>query len=262
MFVNFESNISMQENLVSIITPVYNGERFVVQTIESVLAQTYPHWEMLVVNDGSTDNSEAIVCRYVNQDSRIHYFYQSNKGSASARNHGLLEAKGRYVVFLDADDYWDSTFLEEQLQFMQEKKAQLITASCRRVDEQGKEVLRPWIVPARMNYYDTLKTCSLSCLTTMIDRKNLHDVYFHEELHSLRDDYVLWLSILKQIDYAYGNARVLASYRLNAQGATARKYKVIIPQFLVYYRIEKLGLCRSIYYLMHWAMNGYLKYRK
>ncbi len=252
----------MQENLVSVITPVYNGERFVGQTIESVLAQTYPHWEMLIVNDGSSDNSETIVCRYANQDPRIRYFYQSNKGSASARNHGLLEAKGRYIVFLDADDYWDSTFLEEQLQFMQEKKAQLVTASCRRVDEQGKEVLRPWIVPARMNYYDTLKTCSLPCLTTMIDRTKLHDVYFHEELHSLRDDYVLWLSLLKQIDYAYGNTRVLASYRLNAQGATARKYKVIIPQFLVYYRIEKLGLCRSIYYWVHWAINGYLKYRR
>lgn len=126
MFVNSESNISMQENLVSVITPVYNGERFVGQTIESVLAQTYPHWEMLIVNDGSTDNSETIVCRYANQDPRIHYFYQSNKGSASARNHGLHEAKGRYIVFLDADDYWDSTFLEEQLQFMQEKKHNLL----------------------------------------------------------------------------------------------------------------------------------------
>ncbi len=252
----------MQDNLVSIITPLYNGERFVRQTIESVLAQTYARWEMIIVNDGSKDNSEQIALSYSEKDSRIRVFSQPNSGSASARNHGISEAAGRYMVFLDADDYWDSTFLEEQLRFMQDKNAKIVCASCRRVDEKGEEILRPLIVPAKVGYKDLLKTCSLPCLTTMIDRKELQNVYFHEELRSLRDDYVLWLSILKQIDYAYGNVRVLASYRLNAQGATAKKYKVILPQFLVYYHIEKLGLCRSIYYLVHWAINGYFKYRR
>lgn len=252
----------MQDNLVSIITPVYNGERFLAQTIESVLVQTYPQWEMIIVNDGSKDGSEAIARSYADRDPRIRVFSQPNGGSASARNHGIREADGRYMVFLDADDCWDRTFLEEQLQFIREKQAKIVCASCRRVDETGREILRPMIVPERMNYYDILKTCSLPCLSTMIDRKDLHDVFFHEELHSLRDDHVLWLSILKQTDYAYGNTRVLASYRLNAQGVTAKKYKVIIPQFMVYYRVEKLGLCRSIYYLAHWAINGYLKYRR
>ena len=80
----------MQEDLVSIITPLYNGERFVAQTIESVLAQTYPHWEMIIINDGSKDNSEAIVQKYTEQDARIQLVSQSNAGSAAARNNGIL----------------------------------------------------------------------------------------------------------------------------------------------------------------------------
>lgn len=252
----------MQDNLVSIITPLYNGERFVRQTIESVLDQTYPRWEMIIVNDGSKDNSEQIALSYAAQNSRIRVFSQPNGGSASARNHGIREATGRYMVFLDADDYWDNTFLEEQLRFMQDKDAKIVCASCRRVNENGEEILRPLIVPAKVGYRDLLKTCSLPCLTTMIDRKELHDVYFHEELRSLRDDYVLWLSLIKQTDYALGNPKVLASYRLSSQAATANKRKMIRPQFLVYYRVEKLGFIRSVYYLAHWAVRGFLKYRR
>lgn len=252
----------MQDDLVSIITPLYNGERFVRQTIESVLAQTYARWEMIIVNDGSKDNSEQIALSYSERDSRIRVFTQPNRGSASARNHGIREATGRYMVFLDADDYWDRTFLEEQLRFMRNKDAKIVCASCRRVDEEGKEILRPLIVPAKVGYKDLLRTCSLPCLTTMIDRKELYDVYFHEELRSLRDDYVLWLSLIKQTDYAFGNPKVLASYRLSSQAATANKRKMIRPQFLVYYRVEKLGFIRSVYYLAHWAVRGFLKYRR
>lgn len=252
----------MQDNLVSIITPLYNSERFVGKTIESVLAQTYKHWEMIIVNDGSKDNGPAIVEAYTKQDGRIRLYHQPNGGCASARNHGLKEAKGRYFVFLDSDDYWDETFLEEQLAFMKSKSAAIVTASCRRVDAEGKEILQPQIVPAKMDYYDLLKSCNLPCLATMIDAKQLQNIHFHEELRNLRDDFVLWLELIKQAKYAYGNPKVLTNYRLTATAATANKRKVIKPQFLVYYRIEKLGLLRSIYYLLHWAYNGYLKYRK
>lgn len=252
----------MQDKLVSIITPLYNSERFVAKTIESVLAQTYPHWEMVVVDDGSKDNGPAIVASYAEADSRIRLYHQPNGGCASARNHGLREAHGRYLVFLDSDDYWDSTFLEEQLHFMQAKNARIVTASCRRVNEQGAEILQPQIVPQRMDYYDILKSCNLPCLATVIDSKYLNGIHFREELRNLRDDFVLWLSLLKQTDYAYGNQKVLTNYRITSTAATANKRKMIKPQFLVYYRIERLGLLRSLYYLANWAYYGYMKYRK
>lgn len=250
------------DKLVSIITPLYNSERFVGQTIESVLAQTYPNWEMIVVNDGSQDQGAEIVRQYTAKDPRIRLFEQPNSGCAAARNHGLREAKGRYYCFLDSDDYWDSEFLEEQLQFMAEKKAAIVTCSVRRVDENGTAILSPQIVPQRMTYYDILKSCNLPCLATVIDAKRLHDIHFREELRNLRDDYALWLSLMKQTDYAYGNQQVLANYRISSGQVTGNKRKVIIPQFLVNYKVEKLGLFRSLYYLVCWAWNGYQKYRK
>lgn len=250
------------DKLVSIITPLYNGERFVGQTIESVLAQTYPHWEMIVVNDGSKDNGPDIVRQYVEKDKRIRLLEQPNGGCASARNHGLREAKGRYLCFLDSDDYWDPNFLEEQLRFMHEHDAAIVTCSIRRVDENGKEILGPQIVPEKMDYYSILKSCNLPCLATMIDAGRLHDIRFREELRNLRDDYALWLSLMKQTDFAYGNQQVLANYRISANQVTGNKRKVIIPQFMVNYKVEKLGFLRSLYYLGHWAWNGYVKYRK
>lgn len=252
----------MDNKLVSIITPLYNSERFVGKTIESVLAQTYTNWEMIVVNDGSKDKGADVVRQYAAKDKRIRLIEQPNGGCASARNHGLREAQGRYYAFLDSDDYWDSTFLEKQLHFMAEKNAAIVTCSVRRVDEEGKEILRPQKVPERMDYYDILKSCNLPCLATLIDASRLHDIRFREELRNLRDDYALWLSLMKQTDYAYGNQEVLANYRLSANQVTGNKRKVIIPQFMVNYKVEKLGFCRSLYYLCHWAWNGYKKYRK
>ena len=252
----------VNNNLVSIITPLYNSERFVGQTIESVLAQTYPHWEMIIVNDGSKDKGPEIVQQYADKDARIRLLNQPNGGCASARNHGLREAKGRYYAFLDSDDYWDPTFLEEQIRVMEEKNTAIVTCCVRRVDEDGKEILQPQIVPERMDYYDILKSCNLPCLATVIDTSKLHDIRFREELHNLRDDYALWLSLMKQTDYAYGNQQVLANYRISANQVTGNKRKVIIPQFMVNYKVEKLGFFRSLYYLCHWAWNGYKKYRK
>lgn len=252
----------MNDKLVSIITPLYNSERFVGQTIESVLAQTYPDWEMIIVNDGSKDNGPDIVRQYAAKDERIRLLEQPNCGCASARNHGLREAQGRYYCFLDSDDYWDPEFLAEQVKFMTEKDAAIVTCSVRRVDENGKEILRPQIVPEKMDYYDILKSCNLPCLATMIDASRLQGIRFCEELRNLRDDYALWLSLMKQTDYAYGNQRVMANYRLSANQVTGNKRKVIIPQFMVNYKVEKLGFFRSLYYLLHWAWNGYMKYHK
>lgn len=251
----------MQEQMISIITPMYNGEKYVAQTIETVLAQSYTSWEMLIVDDGSQDRSYEIVLEYSRRDTRIRLFQQPNGGSASARNYALREAKGRYICFLDADDLWDPDFLAQQFAFLQSHDAALVFGSFRRIDVQGQEILRPYIVPKRVGYTDLLKTCSISCLTALWDRDKVGEVYFREELHSMRDDFVFWLSVLKRIDYAYGNPEVLASYRVFAASTTGNKRKVIKPQFNVYYKVEKLGLLRSVYYLTHWALNGYLKYR-
>lgn len=252
----------MQEELVSIITPLYNGERFVAQTIESVLAQTYKNWEMIIINDGSKDNSEEIAKAYSAKDGRIKVFSQENAGSAAARNNGIRRAEGRYIALLDADDLWDANFLESQLNLMKETGAELVYASHRRIDENGKECLRPFIVSGTTDYKGLLKTCSISCLTGLYDSKRHGKVYLREDLKSLRDDFLYWLTIVKMTGKAYANNKIIASYRILGNSASRNKKKVIRPQFRIYYEIEKLGLIRSVYYLAHWAINGFLKYRK
>ncbi|ATA72522.1 teichuronic acid biosynthesis glycosyl transferase [Capnocytophaga sp. H4358] len=252
----------MQENLVSIITPMYNGAKYVRQTIESVLAQTYQDWEMLIVDDGSKDNSAEIVKEHTIKDKRIKLIQQKNGGSASARNNALRNAQGRYICFLDSDDLLESSFFEKQLSFLKEKNAALVFASYNRVDENGTKKLKPFIVPEKVTYNSLLKTCPISCLTSVYDKSIVGEQFFREELKSLRDDFAFWLEMLKKIKVAYGNKEVLASYRVFASSTTGNKKKVIKPQFLVYYKVEKLGLFKSLYYLAHWAINGFFKYKR
>jgi len=252
----------MENGLVSVITPMYNGARFVGQTIESVQRQAYPHWEMIVIDDGSADNGAAIVEDYARNDNRIKLLRQNNAGSAAARNNGIKHATGQYIALLDADDTWNYNFLDSQLKLMQEKNALLVYASHTRIDEHSKEILAPFVVPEKVTYKDLLKTCSISCLTGLYDTKKFGKVYLREDMKSLRDDWVYWLEIIKKVNVAYGNKEVLANYRMLGSSTSRKKTKVIGPQFKVLYEIEKLGFIRSVYYLASWALMGYLKYRK
>lgn len=252
----------MQEKLISIITPIYNGERFVSETIESVLSQTYTNWEMIIINDGSKDNSESIVKEYCNRDNRIQLHTQPNAGSAAARNNGIRRANGRYIALLDADDTWEPNFIESQLNLMRREGAQLVCAAHKRINSNGEEVLSPFYPPQYFTYKDMLKTCHISCLTGVYDSKQFGKIYLNENFGSLRDDYVYWLEIIKKTEFASGNQEVIASYRILDNSATSKKSKMIKPQYRVYREVEKLGLISSLYYLVHWAVNGFIKYNK
>lgn len=245
---------------VSIITPAYNAAKYISRTIDSVRNQTYTEWEMIIIDDGSRDNTAEIVANYANKDNRIKLLRQNNAGSAAARNNALRNSTGQLVCFLDADDLWDADFLSSQVTFIKERDAALVFASYRRINAEDDEILKPYIVPDRVNYIGLLKTCSISCLTAMYDKERVGENYFNENLRSMRDDFVFWLQILKKIPYAYGNKAILASYRVFANSTTGNKKKVIKPQFNVYYKVEKLGLIKSIYYLLNWAINGLKKY--
>ena len=125
----------MKQGLVSIITPMYNAEKYVPQTIESVLLQTYGDWEMIIVDDGSKDSSAEIVADYSKKDSRVKLIKQKNGGCASARNNALDNAQGQYICFLDSDDLWEPVFLAEQIKFLKEKNAVFVYASHKRINE-------------------------------------------------------------------------------------------------------------------------------
>lgn len=250
----------------SIITPMYKGASFVGEAIESVLSQSYTNWEMIIVDDCSPDGGAGIsaVKKYSNNDPRIILIESPvNKGSSGSRNTALKRADGRYIAFLDSDDIWHSDFLEKQLQFMKAHDAVLVFSSYRRIDENTKEeILSPYIVPNTVSYKSLLRTCPIFPSTAIYDSSKVEKSLFNEDLGSMRDDYVYWLDMLKKIKVGYGNKEVLVDYRMRKTSVTGNKLKVITPQWNVLYKVEKLGLLRSFYYILCWACISYFKYRK
>ncbi len=252
----------MQEGLVSIITPCYNGEKYISQTIDSVLAQTYGDWEMIIVDDGSKDGSAEIVRGYVEKDARIKFFQQENAGSAAARNNGIRRAEGQYIALLDADDLWEPVFLEEQIAFMKEKDAVCVYSSYKCIDEHSQEILAPVICKPEIKTKNMMVTNYIGCLSGLYDTKRHGKIYLREELKSLRDDYAYWLDIVKLEDKAYGNQKILASYRVLANSTTGNKKKLIKKQYRFYRDYLKLGVFKSCTNLVHWAFLGMKKYKR
>lgn len=246
----------MSNELVSIITPCYNGAKYISETIDSVLCQTYTDWEMIIINDGSKDNSAEVISTYVERDSRIKLINQKNGGSANARNHGIRVANGRYIALLDADDMWENNFLEEQLRFMKEKNALCVYSSYKRIDENSKEILKPVICKKQVTYKQMLITDFIGCLTGLYDTSVYGKVYLKEELKSLLDDYAYWLDIIEKTKVAYGNQKILARYRVMSSSVTGNKKKMIKAHYRFYRDYLKLGVSRSIYNTIYWGIRG------
>lgn len=250
--------------LVSIITPMYKGGEFIGKTIQSVINQTYTNWEMIIVDDYSPDNGEGISeVKKFNDDRIILIESKKNLGSSGARNIALQKAKGRFIAFLDADDLWHSNFLKEQLSFMNKNDASIVFSSYRRIEEKTEEeILKPFIVPEKVNYKSLLKTCPIFPSTAIYDTQKHKKLFFNENLGSLRDDYVYWLTMLKEVDFAHGNKKILVDYRIRKTSVTANKKKVILPQWNVLRKVEHISLLKSCYYIICWAIISYFKYRK
>lgn len=243
--------------LVSIITPSFNAEKFVSLAINSVLNQTYSNWELLIVDDCSTDNTVSLVCRYVEFDSRIKLFSLSkNSGAASARNIALDHARGQYIAFLDSDDMWEIDKLQKQLAFMKNKGYAFTFSNYYVMYESGEKTGNIISAPNSLGYNQYLCNTIIGCLTVVIDRKETGD--FRMPLIKSSHDMALWLLIMKRGFRAYGINETLASYRLVASSNTSKKWKAARDVWRVYREIESLPLFYSVYcfcgYVLH-ALN-------
>ncbi len=245
--------------LVSIITPLYNSEEFISETIDSVLNQSYENWEMIIVDDCSSDNCVNIVKEYCEKDARIKLFEnKSNSGAAVSRNTAIEMAQGRFIAFLDSDDVWLCNKLEVQIAYMLKNELDFTFSSYNKISELGR-IIGVHKVNKDVRYHDLLKTCSIGCLTAVYDTKRIGKVFM--PLIRKRQDFALWLKILKLTDKAYAIEETLANYRINAGSISNSKRKVLKYQWKVYYEIEKLGFIKSIYYFVFYAFYGvYNKY--
>lgn len=248
------------EGLVSIITPTYNSEAYIAQTILSVQNQTYQNWELIIVDDGSTDGTVAIISEIAQSDQRISFIrLPQNGGPAKARNAGIEQAQGKYMTFLDADDIWFPEFIEKSIQIIQKTETHFVFSSYKRANESLEFVYSDFIVPEKVTYIDILKTNSISCLTAFIDievlgKKEMPDIF-------KRQDMGLWLQYLKEIPFAFGIQEPLAIYRIRENSLSRNKSKLLKYQWQFYREVEHLSVAASCYYMIHWMYRGFLKYR-
>lgn len=244
---------------VSIITPVYNSSKFLKQTIDCVLNQTFTDFEWLITDDASTDHSAQILreCR----DPRIKStFAETNGGAGNARNLSLSKATGRYITFLDADDYWEPNFLLEMVTFLKNEQAELAYSNYARCDENLNPVLDDFKADKEVDFHSLLRTCRLSLLSSMYDSARVGIEYF--PAGSKREDHVMWLNLLKKIPSAKPLPKTMAKYRMHSGGISRRKSSIIKDQYLVYKDHMKFGTLKSVFYTAQWAMNGFMKYSK
>ena len=247
--------------LVSIITPCYNASSFISQTIESVLAQSFDDWEMLIVDDCSQDDSSVIIRNYRDKDSRIRYL-RTDKPSGSPtvpRNIGIREAKGRYITFLDSDDVWLPNKLKEQLKVFSGSDVAIVFSNYEKIGFEGERTGREVIAPSIVDFQLLLKGNCLGCLTVMYDTEQTGKMFFKEIGH---EDYVCWLSILKQGYKAQNTNTVTALYRIGGHSISSNKLRAMRWQWNILRYEMLLPVYKAIYYFIHYAVRAFGKTMK
>ena len=248
--------------LVSIITPMFNSIEYIGIAIMSVQAQTYENWEMIIVDDASNDGSVDVVKSFVEKDKRIQIISQlMNNGAAAARNNGIRSASGRYIAFLDSDDLWYPEKLEKQLSFMLLNHYSLSFTSYRKINQNGQYIGHVGINKIEVGYLDLLKTNHIGCLTAMMDTELLGGKKYMP-LIKKQHDHGYWLSILKEGHMAYGLNEALAAYRCRKGSINNNKIKTIPYQWELYRKHEDLNLMSSIFYMISYALHGFSKWNK
>lgn len=244
----------MRGDLVSIVVPVYNAEEYLKETIENILKQSYGSWELILVNDCSSDNSKSIAAPYLSK--RIKWVDLGNNcGPAVARNKGIEKAEGRFICFQDADDLWDEEKLSKQVMFMKDNDCAFSFTGYEFADSNGKPNGKKVFVPRKMTYKQALKNTTISTITVMFDMYKLKrkDILMPDVE---AEDTATWWKVLKIVDAAYGLNEILSYYRRSPMTTSSNKFIAAKRAWNLYRVNEKFGIARSLYYFSFYAFNA------
>ena len=235
----------MGNMLVSIIIPTFNSEKFIAETIQSIQAQTYTNWEVIIVDDGSSDKTVSIISKLAQFEERIQFFQlEKNSGAGIARNLALNKSKGRYIAFLDSDDLWKPTKLEKQIKFMTKNDLPFTFSFYDCIDEEGKLLNKRVESPRRLSYKQLFYCNYIGNLT------GIYDVDYFEKIPispiRKRQDWILWLTILKKIKTAQPTPESLAFYRVRQNSISASKFDLLKHNFNVYRTFHGFNLVVSL----------------
>ncbi|GKU84548.1 glycosyltransferase family 2 protein [Niallia sp. NCCP-28] len=243
---------------ISIIMPAYNARKYIRESILSVLDQTYPNWELIIVDDCSTDETPQLLRDMEKRDARIRVFYEKeNKGAAVARNKALQQARGQFIAFLDSDDCWKRNKLAVQIAFMKQYDVAFTFTAYEYISKEGIPLRKKVSAPIEVTYQDLLKNTIVGCLTVMINREQTGDIQM--PAIRTRQDLATWLSILKKGYKAFGINEVLAEYRVGNDSISANKWKAAQKTWFVYREIERLNLLKATWCFSHYAFYAVRK---
>lgn len=244
--------------MVSVIIPVYNSGRYITETLESALNQTYNNIEIILVDDCSKDNSREIIENFMNRHINIVYHLQEkNGGAALARNKALDLAKGRYVAFLDSDDLWHPEKIEKQLQLMKNKKIAFCYTAYEMVDGQGNVLKNKTKVIEKAEYKNLLKNTVISTPTVMIDRNLTGDLRMTNRRTG--QDYAYWLLLLKEVKLAYGIDEPLVTVRRRNGSLSRNKFQNIVDVWEIQTKIENIPRVYALYNTGCYIINSLIK---
>ncbi len=247
------------QGLVSVITPVYNCEKYLDRTLQSVFAQTYKNIEIVLVDDQSTDCSAEIIKRYHEAHPEIVYFLQPrNMGAGHARNKALELAKGQYVAFLDADDVWKPAKIAKQVKLLQSKNGGFCFAAIEMIDGEDNLIKGKRAVKEEIDYKFLLSNTMIPTSGVMIDRTIKGDFRMH--LRRGGQDYATWLSLLRDGSKAYGIDEALVGYRIDGQSLSSNKMKSIRQIWEIQTQDEGIGKIAAAWHIVLWSLNSVKKY--
>lgn len=246
----------MEKALVSIVVPVYNSEKFILDTINTVEKQSYKNWELIFVDDCSKDNSTKIIKERIKNNNKIKLIeLKKNSGAATARNVGIDESKGSYIAFLDSDDLWKKEKLENQLAFIKENGCAFSFTGYEFADEYGLGNGKVVKVPFKMNYKKALKNTTIFTSTVMFDLEKISkDQIKFENIKS--EDTATWWKVLKSGYVAYGLNENLTYYRRTSGTLSSNKFEAIKRIWNLYRKQEKLNIFVSFYNFCFYAFNA------
>ena len=251
-------NVQLEKGLISIITPAYNCEKYIADTIESVLKQTYHNWEMIIVNDCSVDRTQEIIEYYTEINPRIKLInLEKNSGVVVARNVALEMSVGEYVAFLDSDDLWKSEKLEKQINFMESNQYAFCFSGYELIDECGISLNKTIKTPPYLKYNQAIRNTAIGCLTVCINRKIVGKFRMPQLIHG--EDHATWISILRRKFIAYSINESLAYYRVSNTSMTGNKLRVIKMQWKNYREYYKFSLFKSTFYFISYLVYAFKK---
>lgn len=248
------------QKLVSIVVPVYNAEKHIKETINTIKKQTYKNYEVIFIDDASTDKSVSIIESKMSEKMKL-IKLDKNKESAVARNFGIENSKGRYICFLDADDLWENEKIEKQVKFMEQKQCAFSYTSFCYITEKRKICSRKVQIPEKLDYKQALKNTRILPSSAMFDIKLISKNEI-KMVETELEDIATWWNILKNGYIAYGLNEVLVYYRKVKGSRSANKFKMAIKRWRLYRKNEQLSILQTIYYFIFYIKNAINKRKR